>query len=93
MAITANFKSGDTLAYTPIAGNPITAVYTPSTGELELSGTATIAQYKQALEAVTFKATQVGGLLPTRTITVNVTDDSNLNALLSGIVLTTVSLI
>ncbi|BBX68352.1 hypothetical protein MPSYJ_18130 [Mycolicibacterium psychrotolerans] len=93
VAITANFKSGDTLAYTPIAGNPITAVYTPSTGELKLSGTATIAQYKQALEAVTFKATQVGGLLPTRTITVNVTDDSNLNALLSGIVLTTVSLI
>ena len=93
VAITANFKSGDTLAYTPIAGNPITAVYTASTGELKLSGTATIAQYKQALEAVTFKATQLGGLVPTRTITVNVIDDSNLNALLPGIVLTTVSLI
>lgn len=92
VTITANRKSGDTLAYTPISGNPITAVYTPSTGELRLSGTATIAQYKQALEAVTFKATQVPGFLPVvRTITVNVIDDSNLDALIAGVVLTTVS--
>ncbi|KMO67790.1 MSCRAMM family adhesin SdrC [Mycolicibacterium chlorophenolicum] len=94
VTITANRKTGDTLAYTPIAGNPITAVYTVGTGELKLSGTATIAQYKQALEAVTFKATQVGGLLPViRTITVNVTDDSSLDAAIAGIVLTTVSAI
>lgn len=92
VTITANRKSGDTLSYTAIAGNPITAVYTPSTGELKLSGTATIAQYKQALEAVTFKATQVPGFLPViRTITVNVTDDSNLDAVIAGVVLTTVS--
>lgn len=53
---------------------------------------ATIAQYKQALEAFTFKASQVPGLLPViRTITVNVTDDSNLDALIAGVVLTTVS--
>ncbi|MEW5813466.1 MAG: hypothetical protein AB1925_28915 [Actinomycetota bacterium] len=92
VAITANFRSGDTLSYTPINGNPITANYNPSTGVLTLGGTATIAQYKQALEAVTFKATQVG-ILPTRTISVNVVDDSNLSALIAGLVLTTVSLI
>ncbi|TRW85615.1 hypothetical protein FK535_09365 [Mycolicibacterium sp. 018/SC-01/001] len=92
VAVTAGFRSGDTLGYTAINGNPVTAVYNSSTGVLTLSGTATIAQYKQALEAVTFKATQLG-TLPTRTITVNVTDDSNLSAAVAGLVLTTVSLI
>lgn len=92
VAITAGLRSGDTLGYNAINGNPVTAVYNTSTGVLTLSGTATIAQYKQALEAVTFKATQLG-VLPTRTITVNVVDDSNLSALVAGLVLTTVSLI
>lgn len=92
LAITAGFRSGDTLGYTAINGNPVTASYNSSTGVLTLSGTATIAQYKQALEAVTFKATQLG-VLPTRTITVNVLDDSNLSALIAGLVLTTVSFI
>ncbi len=92
VAITAGFRTGDTLAYAPINGNPVAATYNPSTGVLTLTGSATIAQYKQALEAVTFKATQLG-VLPTRTITVNVTDDSNLSALVAGLVLTTVSLI
>ncbi|MGB2921423.1 MAG: hypothetical protein WBC15_15275 [Mycobacterium sp.] len=88
--ITGNRKSGDTLAYTPISGNPIRATYDAGTGELKLSGTATIAQYKQALEAVTFRATQFGGgalaLFVTRTLQINITDDSNLNALIAGIV-------
>ncbi|MBX7448070.1 hypothetical protein GR927_08705 [Mycolicibacterium sp. 3033] len=92
LAITAGFRSGDTLAYAAINGNPVTASYNSSTGVLTLSGTATIAQYEQAIEAVTFKATQLG-ILPTRTITVNVVDDSNLSAVLAGLVLTTVSLI
>jgi len=92
VAITAGFRSGDTLAYTVISGNPVTGTYNSSTGVLTLSGTATIAQYEQALKAVTFKATQLG-VLPTRTITVNVVDDTNLSALVAGLVLTTVSLI
>ncbi|MEH3142549.1 MAG: hypothetical protein PGN37_20720 [Mycobacterium kyogaense] len=92
VAITAGLRTGDTLAYAGISGNPVVATYNSSTGVLTLSGEGTIAQYKQALEAVTFKATQLG-TLPTRTITVNVTDDSNLSALVAGLVLTTVSLI
>ena len=91
VTITGNRKSGDTLAYVPIAGNPVTvSSWNSSTGELKLSGTATIAQYKQALEAVTFKATQFGGgfleLFVTRTLQINITDDSNLSALIPGIV-------
>ncbi len=95
VTISGNRKSGDTLAYTPITNNPITAAYDSATGRLTLSGTATVAQYEQALEAVTFKATQFGGgfldLVVVRTITVNVVDDSNLNALIAGVVLATVS--
>lgn len=89
--ISGNKTTGDTLAFTPIAGNPITAApYNASTGVLTLSGTATVAQYKQALEAVTFKATQFGGgllaLFGNRTLEINITDDSNLTALLPGVV-------
>lgn len=89
--ISGNKTTGDTLAFTPIAGNPITAApYNASTGILTLSGTATVAQYKQALEAVTFKATQFGGgflaLFGNRTLEINITDDSNLTALVPGLV-------
>ncbi|MFW0152630.1 hypothetical protein ACNUDN_22840 [Mycobacterium sp. smrl_JER01] len=92
--ITDNFVTGDTLTYTPIAGNPVTASFNSATRELTLSGTATLAQYKQALEAVTFKATQYGGgwlsVSHTRTLSIYVTDDSNVSNLLPGIVLVTV---
>jgi hypothetical protein len=93
--ITDRFTTGDTLAFAPIAGNPITAAYNTATGELKLTGTATIAQYKQALEAVTFKATRYGGGLLdvlgiTRTLSVYVTDDTNATNLLPGVVAVTV---
>lgn len=92
--ITGNRTSGDTLGYSPIAGNPVTATYNSGTGELKLSGTATIAQYKQALEAVTFKATQFGGgfldVTHIRTLSVYVTDDSNVSNALPGVVAVTV---
>lgn len=93
--ITDRFTTGDTLAFAPIAGNPITAAYNTATGELKLTGTATIAQYKQALEAVTFKATRYGGGLldvlgVTRTLSVYVTDDTSATNLLPGVVAVTV---
>lgn len=93
--ITDRFTTGDTLAFAPIAGNPITAAYDTATGELKLTGTATIAQYKQALQAVTFKATRYGGGLLdlvgiTRTLSVYVTDDKNATNLLPGVVAVTV---
>ncbi|MDA2889419.1 hypothetical protein PDG61_00690 [Mycolicibacterium sp. BiH015] len=93
--ITDRFTTGDTLAFAPIDGNPITAAYNTATGELKLTGTATIAQYKQALEAVTFKATRYGGGLLdvlgiTRTLSVYVTDDTNATNLLPGVVAVTV---
>lgn len=88
--ITGGRTSGDTLGYSPIAGVPITATYDSATGELKLSGAATPAQYKQALEAVTFKATQFGGgwleLTHIRTLSVYVTDDSNASNTLPGVV-------
>lgn len=93
--ITDRFTTGDTLAFAPIGGNPVTAAYNAATGELTLSGTATVAQYKQALEAVTFKATRYGGGLlevlgVTRTLSVYVTDDTNATNLLPGVVAVTV---
>ncbi|PRC42098.1 hypothetical protein C6A85_000000112260, partial [Mycobacterium sp. ITM-2017-0098] len=92
--ITSGRTSGDTLAYSPIAGLPITAVYDSATGLLNLSGTATPLQYKQALEAITFTATQFGGgwldLTHVRTLSVYVTDDSNVSNTLPGVVAVTV---
>lgn len=74
---------------------PITASYNTATGELILTGTATIAQYKQALESVTFRATQYGGGLldalgVTRVLSVFVTDDSGVSNTLPGVVPVTV---
>ncbi|MGE2731646.1 hypothetical protein ACQI4F_19405 [Mycolicibacterium vaccae] len=92
--ITDGFTTGDTLAFTGIAGNPITATFNSSTRELTLTGTATLAQYKAALEAVTFRAEQHGaGFLAvskTRTLTINISDDSDLSSLLPGVVLVTI---
>ncbi|MDW5612666.1 hypothetical protein [Mycolicibacterium sp. D5.8-2] len=93
--ITDKFTSGDALGYAPIAGNPITANYNTATGELTLTGTATIAQYTQALQAITFRATNYGGGLfdvlgVTRTLSVYVTDDSNVTNLIPGVVAVTV---
>ncbi|WP_349270780.1 hypothetical protein MPNTM1_02221 [Mycolicibacterium parafortuitum] len=93
--IAERFTTGDTLGYTPISGVPITASYNTATGELILTGTATIAQYKQALESVTFRATQYGGGLldalgVTRVLSVFVTDDSGVSNTLPGVVPVTV---
>jgi hypothetical protein len=50
-----------------------------------LSGVATKAQYEAALKAVTFSATQGAGIV--RTITIDVTDNTGVKSLTSGVVL------
>lgn len=53
VAISAGFVAGeDVLAFTP--QNGITGAYDAATGILALSGTATLAQYQQALRSVTY---------------------------------------
>lgn len=93
--IADKFTTGDTLGYPPIAGNPITASYNTATGELRLTGTATVDQYAQALQEITFRASNYGGGLfdvlgVTRTLSVYVTDDSSVTNLIPGVVAVTV---
>ncbi len=78
-------QNGDTLGYVAPAGNPVTAVWDSGTRTLTLSGVATKAQYEAAIKAVTFSATQGVGIV--RTITVDVSDDTGVQSLTSGIVL------
>ncbi|MDZ4236341.1 MAG: hypothetical protein U1C73_21890, partial [Dietzia sp.] len=83
--ITLLAQSGDTLGYTALSGVPITASWDDDSKTLTLSGTATKAQYEQALEAVTFSAT--GGVLIVRTLSITVIDDTNKAALLPATIL------
>ncbi|WNG86745.1 hypothetical protein C6A87_023525 [Mycobacterium sp. ITM-2016-00317] len=78
-------QNGDALGYVAPAGNPVTAVWDSGTRTLTLTGVATKAQYEEAIKAVTFSATQGVGIL--RTITVDVSDDTGVQTLTSGIVL------
>ncbi|WP_460359385.1 hypothetical protein [Mycobacterium sp. ZZG] len=78
-------QSGDLLNYTAPNGNPITGSWNAATRTLTLSGVATKAQYEEALKAVTFSATQGVGIV--RTITIDVTDDSGVQSLTSGVIL------
>ena len=93
--ISERFTTGDTLAYAAVAGVPIAATFDSATGLLTLTGTATIAQYKQALQSITFRATRYGGGLldvigVTRTLSVYVTDDTGVSNTLPGVVAVTV---
>ncbi|WP_370500011.1 hypothetical protein NWT09_25810 [Mycolicibacterium sp. jd] len=78
-------QSGDALGYVAPSGNPITATWDAGARTLTLSGVATKAQYEEALKAVTFSATQGVGIV--RTITIDVTDDTGVQSLTSGLVL------
>ncbi|MFW0152632.1 hypothetical protein ACNUDN_22850 [Mycobacterium sp. smrl_JER01] len=73
LKVTSFVQSNDTLGYVQPAGNPVTASWDPGSKTLTLSGTATVAQYEQALRAVTFWANQ--GAWTTRTIAVTITDN------------------
>ncbi|GFM24598.1 uncharacterized protein PO2_contig-042-36 [Mycobacterium sp. PO2] len=71
--ISDGLTDGDVLAFTSPSGSSISGTYVEATGTLTLSGTATVAQYRQALRSVTFAA---DGNVPTatRTISFTVTD-------------------
>jgi hypothetical protein len=51
------------LGYTAPQGNPITATWDAASKTLTLTGAGTIAQYEEALKAVTFTATQGAALV------------------------------
>ncbi|MGU3501695.1 hypothetical protein [Mycobacterium sp. C31M] len=76
--VTTFGKDGDTLSFGGLSGNPVTASYDASTRTLTLSGIATKQQYEEALEAVTFTATQ--GAWTTRTILIVATDTDGVNS-------------
>ncbi|EJZ06955.1 hypothetical protein MVAC_20043, partial [Mycolicibacterium vaccae ATCC 25954] len=88
IAIATAFKSGDVLAYSAVAGSPITGSWDAATRTLTLSGVASIAEYEAAIKAVTFSTTE-GGV--TRGLAVHVTDDVQVRSVVAG--LATVSVV
>jgi YD repeat-containing protein len=76
-------QSGDVLGYTAPQGNPITATWDAASKTLTLTGAGTIAQYEEALKAVTFTATQGAALV--RGLLINVTDDTGVQSMAPGI--------
>ena len=53
--VSVSFQTGDSLNF--VDQNGITGVYTPGTGVLALSGTASVADYQAALRSITFSST------------------------------------
>ena len=82
-------QTGDVLGYTAPQGNPITATWDAASKTLTLSGTATKAQYEEALKAVTFSATTGAGLV--RGFLISVTDSTGLSSGWSGAATATVA--
>ena len=71
VSVTGNLHGGDILGF--VAQSGITGVYDTGTGTLNLSGSATAAQYQAALESVTFSVTSPASP-GTRTISYAVND-------------------
>jgi lipopolysaccharide export system protein LptA len=80
VSITLGHDSSDTLGYTAPVNNPITGSYNAGTGVLTLSGTGTVAQYQEALRAVTF-STAASALASARTVSFVVTDNGGLSSI------------
>ena len=76
--LTTLSQDGDVLSYTAPQGNPITGVWNATTKTLTLTGTATLAQYEQVIEAVTWTSNQGWGIV--RSFQVRVIDDSGLTS-------------
>ncbi len=80
ISIVLGLTAGDVLAFTQPLGSDIVGNY--SSGTLTLTGLGTVAQYQEALQSVTFFATNT--LLPsTRTIWFTVTDQQGATSLVS----------
>ena len=76
--ISVSAYSNDKLYFDGIAGIPVTGSYNSSTKTLTLTGTATLAQYEQVIEAVTWTSNQGWGIV--RSFQVRVIDDSGLTS-------------
>lgn len=74
VAITSGFTGGDVLTFVNQAG--ITGSYNATTGELALTGEATLADYQAALRSVTYHSTSANptGTAPSRTIRFTASD-------------------
>lgn len=80
--ITGNCASGeDVLALNPSPQNGITGTYTAVSCSLALSGSASLASYQTALQAVQYSNTSNGPSTLTRTVTFQVNDGQGLNNL------------
>ncbi|MEY2514377.1 MAG: hypothetical protein QOJ89_1735, partial [bacterium] len=77
--VTGNYVAGEDVLSMPAQPN-ITASFDAPTGRLTLSGTATIAEYETALEAVTYRNTSDGPSTATRTITYQARDTGGFGA-------------
>ena len=78
--ITGNLASAEDVLALPSPPAGITAIYTPATGLLTLSGTASVADYQAALQAVTYRNTSSNPSTATRTVTFLASDASSTSA-------------
>ncbi|WP_395309155.1 hypothetical protein V4U86_28335 [Mycobacterium sp. AMU20-3851] len=77
-------QSGDALNYSAPQGNPVIGSWDATTRTLTLSGDATLAQYEEAIKAVTFSATQSAGVV--RGIAISATDEDGVGNVAPGFV-------
>ena len=73
MQITGNYVQGEDILALPAQPN-ITATFDPATGQLTLSGTATVAEYQTALRSVTYRNTSDNPSTTARTVTFQARD-------------------
>src|SRR5690606_19423958 len=72
VVIAANLHTADVLHFTN--QNGISGVYTAATGTLQLTGTASVADYQAALRSVAYSNADTGASTAPRTVTFTVTD-------------------
>lgn len=77
-------QDGDVLTYHAPTDNPVVGSWDPDTLTLTLSGAGTLAQYEEAIKAVTFSATK--GALLVRGITISATDEDDVENIAPGFV-------
>lgn len=82
-------QSGDVLDYVAPNGNPVIGTWDAAARTLTLTGDATLAQYEEAVKAVTFSATQGAALV--RGVTISATDEHGISTIAPGFVTVAVS--
>lgn len=77
-------QNGDALNYVAPSGNPIVGTWDAAERTLTLTGDGTLAQYEEALRAVTFTATQGAALV--RGLSISATDEHGVSNVAPGFV-------